>query len=117
TATRVAPRAGQAQPDGTRRPAFTGGLILPGAALLARSLSQGTAGLPLARGKPADFPADTDTAIASGIAAAQAGALLRQWRLAADAHPRTSPPLFVNGRHRPRVQAGLQSALSRACPG
>ena len=39
---------------------------------MARSLAQGTAGLPLARGEPADFPTDTDTAIASGIAAAQA---------------------------------------------
>ncbi|HET8703093.1 type III pantothenate kinase [Castellaniella sp.] len=117
TATTVDTLAWQAQPDGTRRAAFIGGLILPGAALMARSLSQGTAGLPLARGEPADFPADTDTAIASGIAAAQAGALLRQWRLAADAYPGTSPLLFVSGGDWPRVQGELQSALSRACPG
>lgn len=116
TATTIDTLAWRTQDDGTRRPAFIGGLILPGAALMARSLAQGTAGLPLARGEPADFPTDTDTAIASGIAAAQAGALLRQWRLAADTCPGTRPPLFVSGGDWPRVQEELTAALARTDP-
>ncbi len=116
TATTIDTLAWRAQPDGACRPAFIGGLILPGAALMARSLSQGTAGLPLARGEPADFPTDTDAAIASGIAAAQAGALLRQRRLAADAYPGTRPLLFVSGGEWPRVQGELRAALSRVDP-
>jgi type III pantothenate kinase len=97
--------------ENARQAAFIGGLILPGAALMARSLSQGTAGLPLAQGEPATFPTDTDTAIISGIAAAQAGALLRQIRLAAGTCPSTSPLLFVSGGDWPRVQKELQTAL------
>ena len=95
-------------------PAFVGGLILPGAALMARSLYQDTADLPLARGEPTDFPTDTDAAIISGIAAAQAGALLRQYRLAATTCPDRPPLLFVSGGDWPRVQAELCAALLRA---
>ena len=116
TATTIDTLAWQARPDGTRRAAFIGGLILPGAALMARSLSQGTADLPLARGELADFPIDTDAAIVSGIAAAQAGALLRQRRLAADAYPGARPLLFVSGGDWPRVQGELRAALERAAP-
>ncbi|MBN9402020.1 MAG: pantothenate kinase, partial [Burkholderiales bacterium] len=54
--------------------------------------------------------------IASGIAAAQAGALLRQRRLAADAYPGTRPLLFVSGGDWPRVQGELRAALSRVDP-
>jgi type III pantothenate kinase len=117
TATTIDTLAWRTQADGTRRAAFIGGLILPGAALMARSLAQGTAGLPLARGEPADFPTDTDTAIASGIAAAQAGALLRQRRLAAGACPGMHPLLFVSGGDWPRVQDELRAALDSAAPG
>lgn len=117
TATTIDTLAWRTQNDGTRRAAFIGGLILPGAALMVRSLAQGTAGLPLAQGEPADFPTDTDTAIASGVAAAQAGALLRQWRLAADACPGARPLLFVSGGDWPRVQGELRAALTRTAPG
>ena len=109
--------AGALGGDGTRRAAFIGGLILPGAALMARSLARGTAELPLTQGEPADFPTDTDTAIASGVAAAQAGALLRQWRLAADACPGMPPLLFVSGGDWPRVQTELRAALMCVAPG
>ncbi len=102
---------------GTRRAAFIGGLILPGAALMARSLSQGTANLPLAQGEPADFPTDTDAAIVSGIVAAQVGALLRQRQMAARACPGTPPPLlFVSGGAWPAVQAEALAALTRLDP-
>jgi type III pantothenate kinase len=58
---------------------FEGGLILPGPALMRKSLATGTANLPLAHGTLHDFPTDTHQAISSGVAAAQAGAVLRQW--------------------------------------
>ncbi len=116
TATTIDTLAWQAQADGTRRAAFIGGLILPGAALMARSLSQGTADLPLAQGEPADFPTDTDAAIISGIAAAQAGALLRQWRLAAGTCPGMQALLFVSGGDWPRVQGELTAALAHTAP-
>lgn len=116
TATTVDTLAWRPQASGKRRPAFIGGLILPGAALMARSLAQGTANLPLAQGRPDAFPTDTDTAIASGIAAAQAGALLRQWQLAADTCPGAPPLLFVSGGDWPRIQAELTVALARTAP-
>ncbi len=59
---------------------FHGGLILPGPALMRSSLATGTANLSEGAGSAAAFPVHTHQAIASGIAAAQAGALVRQWR-------------------------------------
>lgn len=59
---------------------FHGGLILPGPALMRSSLAAGTANLPEGKGEAVAFPIHTHQAIATGIAAAQAGALLRQWR-------------------------------------
>lgn len=116
TATTIDTLAWQDCGNGTRRAAFVGGLILPGAALMARSLSQGTADLPLAQGEPVEFPTDTHTAIVSGIAAAQAGALLRQCRLAAALCPAAAPLLFVSGGDWPRVQQELRRALAGAGP-
>lgn len=80
-------------PDGR----FEGGLILPGVDLMLRSLAAGTAGLPLASGRPMAFPDHTDAAIVSGVAAAQAGALLRQWLAARARHPGAPARLFVSG--------------------
>src|SRR3546814_19763240 len=59
---------------------FYGGLILPGPALMRSALATGTANLPEANAPFAAYPTHTHQAISSGIAAAQAGALLRQWR-------------------------------------
>lgn len=56
---------------------FLGGLILPGVGLMLRSLAQGTAALPFANGKPADYPRCTDDAIVSGVIESQAGAIER----------------------------------------
>lgn len=58
---------------------FRGGLILPGPSLMTASLANGTAHLPQAQGLPASHPTHTHQAIVTGIAAAQAGAVLRQW--------------------------------------
>lgn len=62
--------------------AFEGGMILPGPELMLQSLAKGTAGLPYALGSSTDFPRNTHSAIRTGVAAAQAGAVLRQWRTA-----------------------------------
>lgn len=56
---------------------FLGGLIVPGAALMRRSLDRGTAGLRLADGHFADFPAATADAITTGAIDACVGAISR----------------------------------------
>jgi type III pantothenate kinase len=56
---------------------FLGGLIVPGAALMRRSLDRGTAGLRLAEGRFVDFPDATPDAIATGAIDACTGAIAR----------------------------------------
>ncbi len=80
--------------DGSGR--FVGGLILPGRDLMRQSLAAGTAGLPRANGQVAPFPDNTGDAIMSGVAAAQAGAVARQW-LAARERFRQEPLLVASG--------------------
>lgn len=62
---------------------FLGGLIFPGLQLMADSLARGTAQLPAIQWEkstlPAAFPSLTAEALESGMIAAQAGAVLRQW--------------------------------------
>lgn len=60
---------------------FKGGLILPGPQLMYESLATKTAKLGQGPGAILDFPTHTRAAISTGIAAAQAGAVLRQWQL------------------------------------
>lgn len=98
---------------GTRRAHFLGGLILPGPLLMARSLSDGTAHLPYVQGEATDYPTTTHDAISSGIAAAQAGALQRQWRTALQ-YFHMPPQVFVSGGGWPLVQAEVKHTLARA---
>lgn len=63
---------------------FQGGLILPGPQLMYEALATKTAKLGQGSGMLLDFPTHTRAAISTGIAAAQAGAVLRQWQLALD---------------------------------
>lgn len=56
---------------------FLGGLIVPGPALMRRSLDRGTAGLRLTEGAFAEFPRSTPDAITSGAIQACAGAIER----------------------------------------
>ncbi|MFZ3322046.1 MAG: type III pantothenate kinase [Usitatibacter sp.] len=56
---------------------FMGGLIVPGPALMRRSLDLGTAGLRLADGHMREFPQDTADAITSGSIQASIGAIAR----------------------------------------
>ena len=79
-------------PDGV----FVGGLIVPGWNLMRDALAQRTAQLPAAAGVVLDFPAETHDAITSGIAAAQAGAVLRQWMIAR-ARFGAAPAIYITG--------------------
>jgi type III pantothenate kinase len=56
---------------------FLGGLIVPGPALMRRSLDRGTAGLRLTEGRFEEFPRSTPDAITSGALQACAGAVAR----------------------------------------
>lgn len=75
---------------------FVGGLILPGRELMRRSLAIGTANLPAADGEIVAFPDHTHDAIVTGVAAAQAGAVARQWLAVRDRDGRP-PLLHVSG--------------------
>jgi type III pantothenate kinase len=57
--------------------AFRGGVIVPGLSLMTTSLASGTAGLPAAKGAFAQFPDNTDDAIATGALNAVCGAVDR----------------------------------------
>ncbi|WP_322995970.1 type III pantothenate kinase [Castellaniella sp.] len=95
-------------------PEFIGGLILPGPYLMAQSLAQGTAQLPLADGQPMDFPHNTHDAIASGIAAAQAGALLHQWHCLRRHANGRAPLVFCCGGGWPLIRNVAQADLNQA---
>jgi len=99
------------EPDGMRR--FIGGVILPGASLMRSSLARHTANLPLAQGAAVVFPASTDQAIISGVCAAQAGALVRQWRHAFTHFARV-PALYVSGGDWQQVRDAVQDAMTQA---
>lgn len=95
---------------------FPGGLILPGPAMMLSSLSAGTANLPLARAEAALYPTHTHQAIATGVAAAQAGAVLRQW-LAGLAQCGRPPELYVSGGGWPAVRDETLRLLAQARAG
>lgn len=92
---------------------FEGGIILPGPELMRQSLASGTAGLPYAQGGSVAFPRNTHSAISSGIAAAQAGAVIRQWRCAL-ASLGVAPQLYCTGGGWPMVADEVASALALA---
>ena len=89
---------------------FKGGLILPGVTLMHRSLERGTANLPNAMGELADFPTNTISAITSGIAAAQVGAVARQVQIARQTYGQ-QPKVCVSGGAWLTVADELQCAL------
>jgi type III pantothenate kinase len=71
---------------------FLGGLIVPGPALMRRSLDRGTAGLRLTEGKLHEFPESTADAITSGAVQACVGAIER---LGGAMAARGSPPGLI----------------------
>ena len=64
---------------------FLGGLIVPGPALMRRSLDRGTADLRLTEGEFHDFPRSTPDAITSGAVQAGVGAIARMAAAMAEA--------------------------------
>lgn len=98
-------------PDGSRR--FPGGLILPGPSLMLQALAQNTAQLPLGGGQTCKFPQDTLAAIASGVAASQAGAVLRQWQVCLQ-HYGQAPKVYLSGGGLTLIQQEVQGLLDYA---
>ena len=92
---------------------FQGGVILPGPDMMVLSLSQGTANLPKAQGDIALYPAHTHQAIATGVAAAQAGALLRQWLAGYEMYG-VAPEIYVSGGGWPSVKDEVLRLLASA---
>lgn len=91
---------------------FVGGLILPGPAMMRSALASGTANLPLAQGDAMAFPTDTHAAIASGVAAAQAGAVVRQWLECCERFG-AAPLVYVAGGGWPQVADETESLLGK----
>jgi len=92
---------------------FEGGLILPGPVMMRRALASGTADLPLAHAEPVLFPTETHAAISTGVAAAQAGALVRQWLAARERYDGRFPVLFVAGGGWHEVEAEARRLLAQ----
>ncbi|WYX28669.1 type III pantothenate kinase [Achromobacter denitrificans] len=92
---------------------FAGGLILPGPAMMRNALAHGTANLPVANGQVVAYPTDTHEAIASGIAAAQAGAVVRQW-LAGRQRYGQAPQIYAAGGGWPEVHQEIERLLADA---
>ncbi|HEY0294136.1 MAG TPA: type III pantothenate kinase [Bordetella sp.] len=92
---------------------FLGGLILPGPAMMRAALARGTANLPMAQGVAASYPTNTSQAIATGVTAAQAGAVVRQW-LAARTRFGTTPDIYVTGGGWPEVRTEVETLLAQA---
>lgn len=90
---------------------FLGGVILPGATLMRSSLVEGTANLPEASGIATAHPTNTNQAIVTGIAAAQAGAVVRQW-LAGLEHSNQAPHVYSSGGAWPIVKDETQRLLT-----
>lgn len=90
---------------------YDGGLIFPGPGLMRSSLATNTAQLPEANGTTTAFPVDTHKAITSGIAAAQAGAVVRQW-LAGFERYGVAPKVYGTGGGWPAIQEEAQSLLA-----
>ncbi|NYT64283.1 type III pantothenate kinase [Alcaligenaceae bacterium] len=104
---------GPVKTDGTASRLFHGGLIFPGPALMRSSLVSGTANLPEAMGQVVAYPHNTHQAIASGIAAAQAGALIRQWHAGQDQFGQ-APLIFSSGGAWHTIEDEAQRLLARA---
>jgi len=96
---------------------FVGGLILPGPAMMLDALANRTAGLPLLDADAATnviaYPCTTQQAIASGVAAAQAGAVLRQWSVGLQ-HYGCAPAVTVTGGGWPLVADEVRRVLCDA---
>lgn len=82
--------------------AFLGGLILPGVELMAHSLANGTADLPLEAGRFEPFPRSTMNAIRSGAMQAIAGAIERMAAVLQE-REQSSPQVVIAGGAGPLI--------------
>jgi type III pantothenate kinase len=91
---------------------FLGGLIVPGPALMRRSLDRGTAGLRLTEGAFQEFPQSTPDAITSGAIQACVGAVER---LAALMAARGCPPgrIILSGGAAAEIAASLPLPITQ----
>jgi len=85
---------------------FLGGLIVPGPALMRRSLDRATAALRESEGAVRDFPASTPEAIASGAVLACAGAADRLAK-SMDAHGTPPGLIILSGGAAPELAPAL----------
>ncbi|MFM2398272.1 MAG: hypothetical protein RL341_429 [Pseudomonadota bacterium] len=83
---------------------FRGGVIAPGIGLMAASLAQSTAHLPLSQGRLVPVPDNTHDAIYTGICAAQRGAVTHMLDAAA---PLGSPQLVICGGNAAAIAPAL----------
>jgi len=90
---------------------FLGGLIVPGPALMRRSLDRGTAGLRLTEGVFAEFPCSTPDAITSGAIQACAGAIERM-RDAMAGRDATPSQIVLSGGAASEIAAHLPIAAT-----
>ncbi|MDR1890166.1 MAG: type III pantothenate kinase [Zoogloeaceae bacterium] len=88
---------------------FVGGLILPGLEMMQMALAQGTARLPQAEGRYADFPRNTVDAMVTGCLEAHIGAVERAFHRLPDA-----ACCFLSGGAAPRLESRLQIPLRHA---
>ena len=90
---------------------FLGGLIVPGPALMRRSLDRGTAGLRLTEGDLRDLPTSTPEAITSGAIQACVGAVERLGKAMA---ARDAPPdrIILSGGAAAEIAASLPIAAT-----
>lgn len=93
------------------RACFVGGMILPGIDTMRRSLARDTARLPLAAGTPTDFATDTDDAIASGIVAAQVGAVEHTIARARSVHGTHALLVVLTGGHAASLASSLTAPM------
>jgi type III pantothenate kinase len=98
--------------NGTAPRKFHGGMIFPGPAMMRTALAVGTAQLPDADGTLADYPTHTRQAIATGIAAAQAGAVVRQWLVGLDTFGQ-APRMYSAGGGWATVEHEVRRMVSR----
>lgn len=92
---------------------YLGGLILPGPFLMYQSLDQHTARLRSEQGKVQDFPTNTRSAISSGIAAAQIGALAQQIRQAQQYCPNHPVRVVCSGGGWPLIAAAIERLITQ----
>ena len=90
---------------------FLGGLIVPGPALMRRSLDRGTAGLRLTEGELRDLPTSTPEAITSGAIQACVGAVERLGKAMA-AHGAPPDRIILSGGAAAEIAASLPIAAT-----